>query len=251
MAQFEEAVNHISANKTRSACEQHFHARISDPWWRPARNPSPACDSIQRRSFGSVAIKALHPAFNQDPSFAARFQREARVVAKLEHPNIVPIHDFAEHDGRPYLVMKCIEGDTLKARLDQGPLSSEEISKIVNAVSSALAYAHHQGILHRDIKPSNVLLANDGQIYLADFGLARIAGSGEATLTSDVIIGTPQYISPEQAMGEREITAWSLATSALISLCAPLRGSHHPCTTSTPTAIATPNITPLPRMAPR
>src|SRR5512132_3567364 len=72
-----------------------------------------------------VAIKALHPAFNADASFATRFQREARVVARLEHPNIVPVYDYAEHETRPYLVMKFIEGDTLKARMDQGPLSSE------------------------------------------------------------------------------------------------------------------------------
>jgi serine/threonine protein kinase len=152
-----------------------------------------------------VAIKALHPAFNQDVTFEARFQREARVVAKLEHPNIVPIYDYAEHEKLPYLVMKFIEGDTLKAKLDKGPLSSEEISKIVDAVGSALSYAHRQGVLHRDIKPSNVLVARDGQMYLADFGLARIAQSGESTLSSDMIMGTPQYISPEQAMGKKDL----------------------------------------------
>ena len=152
-----------------------------------------------------VAIKALHPAFSEDPSFEARFQREARVVAKLEHPNIVPIYDYAEHEKRPYLVMKFIEGNTLKAKLDEGPLSSEEILKVVEAVGSALAYAHKQNVLHRDVKPSNVLLATDGQVYLADFGLARIAQSGESTLSSDMIMGTPQYISPEQAMGIKEL----------------------------------------------
>jgi len=152
-----------------------------------------------------VALKALHPAFNQDPNFEARFQREARVVAKLEHPNIVPIYDYAEHEKRPYLVMKFIEGITLKARMDQGPLTSEEVTRIVEAVGSALAYAHKHGVLHRDIKPSNVLLASDGQIYLADFGLARIAQSGESTLSSDMIMGTPQYISPEQAMGRSDL----------------------------------------------
>jgi serine/threonine protein kinase len=152
-----------------------------------------------------VAIKALHPAFNQDPNFEARFQREARVVAKLEHPNIVPVYDYAEHEKRPYLVMKFIEGDTLKAKLDKGSLSSEDIAKIVDAVGSALSYAHRQGVLHRDIKPSNVLVAKDGQMYLADFGLARIAQSGESTLSSDMIMGTPQYISPEQAMGIKQL----------------------------------------------
>src|SRR5574341_225231 len=152
-----------------------------------------------------VALKALHPALNTDQSFAARFQREARVVARLEHPNIVPVYDYAEHETRPNLVMKFIEGDTLKAHMDQGPLSSEEISKIVEAVGAALAYAHRQGVLHRDVKPSNVLLATDGNIYLADFGLARMAQSGESTLSSDMVMGTPQYISPEQAMGKNDL----------------------------------------------
>ncbi len=125
-----------------------------------------------------IAIKVLHQAFMEDPNFQARFQREARVVARLEHPNIVPIYDYAEHEGRPYLVMKFIEGETLKARLHSGPLTPGEVEEIVIAVGAGLAYAHRQGILHRDIKPSNVMLAKDGSIYLADFGLARIAQSG-------------------------------------------------------------------------
>ena len=154
-----------------------------------------------------VALKVLHPAFHQDQTFITRFQREARVVAKLEHPHIVPIYDYSEHENRPYLVMKYIEGDTLKARFSAGPLSSAEIEKVVNSVGSALAYAHKQGILHRDIKPSNVLLATDGVMYLADFGLARIAEAGESTLSSDSIMGTPQYISPEQAMGAKDLDA--------------------------------------------
>jgi serine/threonine protein kinase len=154
-----------------------------------------------------VALKALHPAFNEDTTFEARFQREARVVAKLEHPHIVPVYDYAEHEKRPYLVMKYIEGDTLKARLSEGPLSSEEIARVVDTVGSALAYAHRQGVLHRDIKPSNVLVSKDGEMYLADFGLARMAQSGESTLSSDMIMGTPQYISPEQALGKNDLDA--------------------------------------------
>jgi serine/threonine protein kinase len=152
-----------------------------------------------------VAIKALHPAIMEDPSFLARFEREAKVVAKLDHPNIVPIYDFAEHEGQPYLVMKFIEGQTLKARLAKGPLSKTEAIKIVEAVGKALAYAHQRGYLHRDIKPSNVLLSPDGAIYLADFGLARIAEAGASTLSGDMLMGTPHYISPEQARGEHDL----------------------------------------------
>jgi len=154
-----------------------------------------------------VAIKVLHPAFREDPSFTARFTREARVVAKLEHPHIVPIYDYSEFEGQPYLVMKFIEGETLKARLARGPLSAEEAVRVVNAVGAALSYAHSKGILHRDIKPSNVLLAPDDGIYLADFGLARIAQSGESTLSSDMLLGTPHYISPEQAQGKKDLDA--------------------------------------------
>ena len=154
-----------------------------------------------------VALKVLHLAFHEDQTFTARFQREARVVAKLEHLNIVPIYDYSEHEARPYLVMKYIEGDTLKARLNQGPLTSKEIEDVVNSIGSALAYAHRQGILHRDIKPSNVMIAKDGAMYLADFGLARIAQAGESTMSSDSIMGTPQYISPEQAMGKKDLDA--------------------------------------------
>jgi tRNA A-37 threonylcarbamoyl transferase component Bud32 len=154
-----------------------------------------------------VALKVLHPAFHEEPNFTARFQREARVVARLEHPSIVPVYDYAEQENRPFLVMKYIEGETLKARLSRGPLNAAEITQVVDAVGSALAYAHKQGILHRDIKPSNVLIQNDGAMYLADFGLARIAQAGESTLSSDSIMGTPQYISPEQARGDKDLDA--------------------------------------------
>ena len=152
-----------------------------------------------------VALKVLHPAFGEDPNFQARFQREARLVARLDHPNIVPIFDYSEHEKQPFLVMKFIEGETLKARMARGPLASDELARIIEAIGSALAYAHKMGILHRDIKPSNVLLMNDGSIYLADFGLARIASMGESTLSGDMIMGTPQYISPEQAMGKKDL----------------------------------------------
>ncbi len=152
-----------------------------------------------------VAIKVLHPAFLEDPNFLARFQREARVVAKLDHPNIVPIYDYAEHDGQPYLVMKFIPGRTLKAVLEKEELPNEYRLEIVGAAGEGLAYAHERGVLHRDIKPSNILLEDSGGVYLADFGLARIAQAGESTLSSDMLLGTPQYISPEQARGEQEL----------------------------------------------
>jgi serine/threonine-protein kinase len=148
-----------------------------------------------------VAIKVLHPAFKEDPSFLARFHREARIVAKLDHPNITPIYDFAEYQGTPYLVIRYIEGQTLKVLLRDGLLPLDGVLAIMRPITDALAYAHAQGVLHRDIKPSNIMIANDRHIYLSDFGLARMAQTGESTLSQDMLIGTPQYISPEQAKG--------------------------------------------------
>jgi predicted Ser/Thr protein kinase len=154
-----------------------------------------------------VAVKVLHPAFKADATFLARFQREARVVARLEHPNIVPVYDFAESSGQPYLVMKFIAGETLKARLARGPLPAPDVLRVIESVGAALEFAHGQGVLHRDIKPSNIMLAGDGAIYLTDFGLARMAQAGESTLSADTLLGTPSYMSPEQARGDRDLDA--------------------------------------------
>jgi len=148
-----------------------------------------------------VAIKALHPAFMEHPGFIDRFQREAKVVAKLDHPNIVPIFDFSEHEDRPYLVLKYVQGETLKARLEKSKLTYKESRHIFRVISSALAYAHQEGVLHRDIKPSNVLVEKSGQVYLADFGLARMTETSQTTLSGQMMMGTPHYISPEQAKG--------------------------------------------------
>ena len=152
-----------------------------------------------------VAIKVLHPAFKQDPQFLERFQREARVVAKLDHPNIVPVFDYADHNGQSYLVMKFIEGETLKSVLDRQWPAKEQILSIVQSVGKALTYAHAQGVLHRDVKPSNILITESGNVYLADFGLARMAEAGPSTLSGDQLLGTPQYISPEQARGAQDL----------------------------------------------
>ncbi|HZY40581.1 MAG TPA: serine/threonine-protein kinase, partial [Anaerolineae bacterium] len=154
-----------------------------------------------------VAIKVLHPAFKQDPNFLTRFQREARIVAKLDHPHIVPVYDFSEANGQPYLVMRFIAGETLKARLSAGALMLAEVRRVIKPVADALAYAHGQGVLHRDVKPSNILLTPEGDVFLADFGLARIAQAGESTLSQDSLLGTPQYISPEQAQGQSDLDA--------------------------------------------
>jgi serine/threonine-protein kinase len=149
-----------------------------------------------------VAIKVLNPAIKDDPNFLSRFQREARIVAKLDHPNIVPIFDFAIHEDTPYLVMRYIEGKPLKAILRGAPLSLTQTLILIRPVVTALDYAHARGVLHRDIKPSNIIIGQDGQIYLADFGLARMMQSATSTLSQDSLIGTPQYLAPEQAKND-------------------------------------------------
>jgi tRNA A-37 threonylcarbamoyl transferase component Bud32 len=155
----------------------------------------------------TVALKMMHQAFLEDKTFHARFEREAQIVARLTHPHIIPIYDYAEHEGQPYLVMKFVEGRTLKGTLADGSLTLKEVVTIMTAVASALTYAHTQGVLHRDIKPSNIVIENDGTPYLTDFGLARIAERGESTLSTDMVLGTPHYMSPEQAMGRKDLDA--------------------------------------------
>ncbi len=156
-----------------------------------------------------VALKMMHPMFQQDEGFLSRFTREARIVGKLEHPNIVPIYDFNENNGQPYLVMKYIDGKTLKQVMEETTPTLQRILQIIRQVANALDYAHQHGVLHRDVKPSNVLLAQDNQVYLADFGLARLVQAGDSTMSAGMIVGTPNYISPEQAYGEAEVGAES------------------------------------------
>lgn len=154
----------------------------------------------------TVAIKFMHAAFLQDASFLQRFEREARIVAKLEHPRIIPIYDFDDSGGTPYLVMKYIEGQTLKQRAIKTGLTLHETAQTMSQVATALDYAHTLGILHRDLKPSNIMIDTENRPYLMDFGLARMVQVGESTISHDMMLGTPFYISPEQAQGVKELT---------------------------------------------
>ena len=151
-----------------------------------------------------VAVKVMDSTLSKERGFIERFNREARVIAKLDNPHIVPVYDFNEHQGQPYLVLKYIDGQTLIESINRTTLSRVEILDYVLAVGNALQYAHDRKILHRDVKPSNVLIASSGQTYLTDFGLARLVEGG-STLTGDMIVGTPQYISPEQARNTEKL----------------------------------------------
>jgi len=152
-----------------------------------------------------VALKLMHSTFLQDEGFRARFQREARIVAKLEHPAIVSIYDYDEYNNTPYLVMKHIDGMTLKKHFIKKGMTIEEIERVMTRIAEGLDYAHSQGILHRDMKPSNILLDGNGTPYITDFGLARIAEAGASTISHDMMLGTPYYISPEQAQGSKDL----------------------------------------------
>lgn len=152
-----------------------------------------------------VAIKVMHQNFLDDEGFIARFKREAQIVAKLTHPHIVPVYDFDEHEEQPYLVMKYVPGWTLKKQFIKDPLDLEGVLEVITAIGDALNYAHEQGVLHRDIKPSNIVIDREGIPYLTDFGLARLASSGESTMSADMLLGTPHYISPEQARGVKQL----------------------------------------------
>jgi len=145
-----------------------------------------------------VAIKLL--AADAD---RARFEREARAVASLAHPNVMQLYDYGESEGRPYMVLEYVPGGTLEDRLrDGGPLPDDETNDIAVGIASGLAHAHARGVVHRDLKPANVLFDEEGRPKIADFGIARLA-AGEGTLTeAGTLLGTAAYISPEQASGE-------------------------------------------------
>src|SRR5512143_3426456 len=151
----------------------------------------------------NVAIKVLPRQLAESKEFAARFQQEARIIAKLEHPHILPVFDYGESDGVAYLVMRYLDAGTLKDRMEAGrPLPLAEIDRIFTQLSDALSYAHSHGVIHRDLKPSNALIDSQGNIFLTDFGIAKLLESASPRLTqTDAIMGTPAYISPEQAQG--------------------------------------------------
>ncbi|MBK8033849.1 MAG: protein kinase [Chloroflexi bacterium] len=146
-----------------------------------------------------VVLKVLRLDLDRDDRAIARFEREAKVIARLEHPHIVPLYHYdVTDDGRAYLVLRYMRGGTLGDLLKSGPLTNLQFERIFKQVASALDYAHSQGVIHRDIKPSNILLDEDGNAYLADFGLARLIEVSIDHSLQAPIIGTPLYASPEQ-----------------------------------------------------
>ena len=194
-----------------------------------------------------VAIKVLPRQFSFDPQFEIRFQREVRAIAKLEHGAIVPVYDFGEVDDQPFIVMRYMSGGSLAARLRAGHLSLPEVARILTRIAPALDRAHAQGIIHRDLKPGNILFDQEGEAYLSDFGIAKLADA-TAAYTGSALIGTPAYMSPEQARGEANIDGRSDVYSLGVILFETLAG-RPPYAADTPMGIAMRHLTdPIPRI---
>ena len=174
-----------------------------------------------------VALKMVRPQLLTSDEAIARFQREAQATAKFSHPNIVTIHFVGEHDGRPYVALEFLEGETLRDRLDSGPVAVDEARRIALAVTEALREAHKHGVLHRDLKPDNIHLDRDGRVRVLDFGLAKMVASDEPTFDrlelperGDVFetrasstAGTPTCMAPEQwrrEPGTEATDVWAL-----------------------------------------
>jgi serine/threonine protein kinase/Tfp pilus assembly protein PilF len=194
-----------------------------------------------------VAVKVMPPFYAQeDDTFVKRFKREAQSIAKLRHPNILLVIDFGEHEGLIYIVMEFVDAGTLTDRLGK-PMPFDDSAKILEQVASALEYAHMQGLVHRDVKPSNILLPKPDWPLLTDFGLAKIVGGSQLTITG-TIAGTPAYMSPEQGQGESvdsrsDIYSLGIVLYEMMTGCVPYQAE-------TPMAVVVKHIIepmPLPR----
>ena len=158
----------------------------------------------QRKLNRIVAVKMIRAGQLATPSDIQRFQSEAEAIGQLEHPQIVPIYEVDEEDGIHFFSMAFVDGEDLAKKLLQGPLPQRQAAQLVYEIARAIHYAHQQGIIHRDLKPANILLTRDGQIRVTDFGLAKQQGAEQGPTVTGDIVGTPGYMSPEQATGLRE-----------------------------------------------
>jgi eukaryotic-like serine/threonine-protein kinase len=162
-----------------------------------------------------VAVKVLGGALAGDGRAAERLRREARAAGRLDHPNIARVLDLGEQDGRPYLVMELLEGESLAARIDRaGPMAPAEAARVVAAVADALQAAHAAGVVHRDVKPGNVFLTSAGEVKVLDFGIA--AAAGQTDLTTGDLLGTAAYLAPERALGRPATPAADLYSLGVV-----------------------------------
>jgi serine/threonine protein kinase len=158
--------------------------------------------AMQKSLDREVALKVMSPILAANADFASRFLIEGKITAKLQHPNLVTVFDIGTHNGVYYLAAEYIGGGTLKERLAEGGLSIAEILDIITDVAHGLDFAHQKGFVHRDVKPANVLFRLDGRVVLADFGIAKAMDGSNSSTVAGASVGTPDYMSPEQARGE-------------------------------------------------
>jgi serine/threonine-protein kinase len=150
-----------------------------------------------------VALKVLHEHYADDPEYLERFRREARAVARLSHPNIVTVIDRGDDDGRQYIVFEHVEGENLKELvLRSGRLSVRRALELALSIADGLAFAHEHGLVHRDVKPQNILLSRDGEVKVTDFGIARSLHMEHGVTQTGTVLGTGEYLAPEQASGK-------------------------------------------------
>lgn len=195
-----------------------------------------------------VAVKVLpRELLHADPQFRLRFEREAKIIAQLEHPSIVPVYDVGEQDDQPYFVMRFMNGGSLSERITTGLQSVEQAARILGQIAPGLDEAHTKGIVHRDLKPSNILFDRQGVPYISDFGIAKMLEASSGSVTGSGIIGTPAYMAPEQASGEAVDGRADIYALGII-LFEMLTGKQ-PYEADTPMGIAIKHITePVPRI---
>ena len=182
-----------------------------------------------------VAIKVLPEFLAEEPDFRERFRREAFSIAKLRHPGILSVFDHGEFEGQPYIVTEFVEGGTFQQQLAGKPITVQQTLEVLQPIAAAIDYAHERGVLHRDIKPSNILITKEGAPVLGDFGLARMMTSNERLTRLDSVVGTPEYMAPEQCAGKETGPAADRYSFGVVAYEA-LTG-HVPYEAETPAAV--------------
>src|SRR5690349_21134321 len=172
-----------------------------------------------------VAIKVILPHFANQPDFIRRFETEAQLVARLEHLHIIPLYDYWRDPDGAYLVMRWLKGGSLREALQNGAFTLESAVLLLDQISTGLAAAHRNHVIHRDLKPGNILLDEDGNAYLADFGVAKDIGVASGITEPDAIIGSPDYLAPEQARNEPVTPATDIYSLGVV-LYEILTGQH-------------------------
>jgi eukaryotic-like serine/threonine-protein kinase len=203
-----------------------------------------------------VAIKFLHAPFANDSEFLARFERETRVMSKLNHPNCVSVVDFGVWDGAPYLVMEYVSGTTLRALIDNGPMPPRRALALIRQIAAGLAHAHAQGVVHRDVKPANIMVSEEigtgDHVRILDFGLARLRNAvGRDATQSNVVVGTPNYMAPEQTVGGGLIDARTDIYAAGVVLFEMVAGERPFQAEDTLALLGMHRAAPVPRLADR